>query len=288
MKQLRLVMDFFRREGINRLKERRAAPKVCYKRRWKERRRDRIFDLFQHGRESYDALLTAYGLPTISSVLREYKERIGTEKIKINILDAGAGAGFFGRDLINHYSKGMHSIEVEYAGIDLNERKKRIDLISGVKHILKHRNLPEEKVLVRKHDFESQHLPENKYDVIVAGLSFPYIKDKFKALENLINSVKPKGTPLVPGIEDFFFEDQEINDERIKFNYLKQILEKKNPNLYVGVHEKKHGMERFFGLKITKSDSRKVSIPLELVEWKERPLFGGLVQPEIESTYCLK
>ncbi len=126
--------------------------------------------------EGYEDLFKRHGLPILTNLITE--KMFSSNEKRIRFLDVGAGEGNLKDDLMTMFG----DRRISYYGIDMIE----------------HRN-PDKSVKVNHFDLMYDSLPNNSFDFIVAGLSIPYVTDKFKALENMINSLRVNGTVAITG-----------------------------------------------------------------------------------------
>jgi len=120
--------------------------------------------------ENHNKRLRDCGLPSIDRLIELVK------KPKVNFLDVCAGKGSLGQ----YFRISKIGKRVAYYPVDILESENVI-----------------------RHDIVNDILPKNAFDVILAQFGFPYLTDKFKALENVINSLSVNGVLAIPDFGKF-------------------------------------------------------------------------------------
>ncbi|PIU22481.1 MAG: hypothetical protein COT14_01050 [Candidatus Diapherotrites archaeon CG08_land_8_20_14_0_20_30_16] len=181
--------------------------------------------------DNYDLDMQKVGLPTVTETIK----RLGKPNVKV--LDACAGFGNVGKDLARLYPNTKGSkIKVKYDGVDIVSR----DRVKGF-------------------DVVSDRLPRNTYDLIIEDFGFPYLIDKFRALENLCNALKVGGTLVIPYFGEFTVNGN-LESLRYTFRSITRSFFTK------GVYKKPHLSIRFAeygGILITKLDDKETKFGLK-------------------------
>jgi len=110
-----------------------------------------------------ETFLRKSGLPSIDKLVNSFNK-------PLNTLDVGAGSGEFGE-----YLKRRFNEKIKYFGIDVKESER-----------------------VNKYDIVKENLPKEAFELIFSFFTFPYLTDKFRAIENIINALSVNGYAVIP------------------------------------------------------------------------------------------
>jgi len=124
----------------------------------------------------YEYQFLRHDLPSLTNMLTE---RILSSRKKVRFLDVGAGEGNLKDDL----AKVFTNRQLSYSGVDVIEQKN----FDGT-------------TKVYQFDLMYDRLPKDSFDFIVANFSIPYMTDKFKALQNMIDALSVNGTLVITSL----------------------------------------------------------------------------------------
>lgn len=190
----------------------------------------------------YNEELFKRGLPTLNEIIDKMP------KSKVRLLDVGAGHGILGRSIRTFYPNTKTAKKrVEYSGIDLKKAKIFDEYDKPIGE-------------VEQHDVVAQPLPRNYFDLIVAVFSFPYMTDKFRALENCINALKVGGVLVINEFGEFRIKDvgSWSNLGFTQLSALKVLIKLENQHLDVEVTPQN-------GIIITKRENKPTKIKVRFI-----------------------
>ena len=130
----------------------------------------------------------------------------------IRVLNAGCGSGEMNILLSQNPSWQVDALDVDYKAICLSQKLKEVNNISNLKIF---------------HSKIEEHIPEEKYDIIVSNDVLEHIEDDVTAIKKIADMLKPNGIIFisVPALQWLFgYHDEMLGHYR---RYNKRNLSKK-------------------------------------------------------------
>jgi SAM-dependent methyltransferase len=163
-----------------------------------------VSDIFIHASRKHKPNNHLTYLPYVN--LKDIIKSFFVQGVKrVNVLDVGAGKGRAGNELKMEFGN-----NIKYTGVDLQQRDNKS---------------------VKQLDVVSEKLPFETYHLIFGAHVFQYLPDKFKALENMINALKPGGVLKLASSDYNILYDVVLNNVDPKIDpafFIKSVIEESN------------------------------------------------------------